>query len=550
MSDWDLKLNPSVRPAAGPVVVCVMDGVGIGVEDESNAVWLARTPHLDWLKANTLGTRLAAHGKAVGMPSDADMGNSEVGHNALGAGRVFDQGAKLVLNAVESGALFHSAAWQMSVARVRESGQPLHFIGLLSDGNVHSHIGHLKAMLLRADADGVQKVRLHVLLDGRDVHETSSLLYVDDLESLLGALRAKGRDYQIASGGGRMKVTMDRYEAEWGMVELGWKTHVLGEGRGFKSTREAILTFRDEKPGIDDQNLPAFVIHDEQGNAVGPIRDGASVIFFNFRGDRALELTQAFEAETFDKFPRGPRPDVFFCGMMQYDGDLKLPVHFLVDPPAIDYSLGEYLARNQVTQLAISETQKFGHVTYFWNGNRSGKFDDKTETYVEIPSDTLPFEERPWMKAAEITDRLLAELSTGKFRHARLNYANGDMVGHTGVRDSAIMAVEAVDLQLGRLLRWTEQAKAALIVTADHGNADEMYEHDKKGKLAVDERGKLKIKTSHTLNAVPFFVYAPSVSGLTLDASVQNPGLSNVAATTLRLLGYRAPEMFLPSLLA
>lgn len=549
MSDWDLKLNPSFRPAEGPVVVCVMDGVGLGVEDESNAVWLARTPHLDWLKANTATTSLAAHGKAVGMPSDADMGNSEVGHNALGAGRVFDQGAKLVLNAVESGQLFRSTAWQMSTARVRESGQPLHFIGLLSDGNVHSHINHLKAMVLRADSDGVQKVRIHALLDGRDVHETSALIYVDDLEQLLEALCAKGRDYRIASGGGRMKVTMDRYEAEWGMVELGWKTHVRGEGRGFKSTREAIQTFRDEKPGIDDQNLPAFVVVDEQGKPVGPIQDGAAVVFFNFRGDRAIELTQAFESETFDKFPRGKRPDVFFCGMMQYDGDLKLPVHFLVDPPAIDRSLGEYLARNNVTQLAISETQKYGHVTYFWNGNRSGKFDEKNETYVEIPSDTLPFEERPWMKAAEITDRLLADLSTGKYRHARLNYANGDMVGHTGVRDSAILAVEAVDLQVGRLMRWIEAAKGALIVTADHGNADEMFEHDKKGNLAYDDKGKIKLKTSHTLNAVPFHVYAPSLSELTLDTSVQKPGLANMAATTLRLLGYSAPEVFLPSIL-
>lgn len=549
MSAWDLKLKPSARPAQGPVVVCVMDGVGIGVEDESNAVWLARTPNLDWLKANTVGTTLAAHGKAVGMPSDADMGNSEVGHNAIGAGRVFDQGAKLVLHAVESGALFRSDAWQASVARVRQSGEPLHFIGLLSDGNVHSHIDHLKAMVTRADAEGVQKVRIHALLDGRDVHETSGLLYIDDVENLLGALRAKGRDYQIASGGGRMKVTMDRYEAEWNMVELGWKTHVLGEGRGFTTAREAVQTFRDEKPGIDDQNLPAFVIVDKQGQPVGPIRDGAAVIFFNFRGDRAIELTQAFENETFTKFERGPRPDVFFCGMMQYDGDLKLPQHFLVNPPAIDHSLGEYLARNNVTQLAISETQKYGHVTYFWNGNRSGKFDDKNETYIEIPSDTLPFDERPWMKSAEITDRIIAELETGKYRHARLNYANGDMVGHTGVRDAAILAVEAVDLELGRLMRWAQRAKGALIITADHGNADEMYEHDKKGKLAKDEAGKLKIKTSHTLNPVPLYVYAPGLEGLAIDTAVQAPGLGNLAATTLHLLGYQAPDVFLPSLL-
>lgn len=549
MSVWNLSKNLQLRPVEGPVVVCVMDGVGIGVEDESNAVWLARTPNLDWLKANVPGITLAAHGKAVGMPSDADMGNSEVGHNALGAGRVFDQGAKLVLNAVESGALFKSDAWLSSVARVRASKQPLHFIGLLSDGNVHSHIAHLKAMLVHADKDGVQSVRIHALLDGRDVHETSALIYIDDLEALLTELRAKGRDYRIASGGGRMKVTMDRYEAEWSMVELGWKTHVLGQGRGFASAREAVETFRQEKPGLDDQNLPPFVVVDKDGAPVGPIRDGGAVVFFNFRGDRAIELTQAFEYETMTKFDRGPRPDVLFCGMMQYDGDLKLPHRFLVDPPTIDYSLGEYLARNQVTQLAISETQKYGHVTYFWNGNRSGKFDDASETYIEIPSDTLPFEERPWMKAAEITDRLLLELQTGKYRHARLNYANGDMVGHTGVRDSAIQAVEAVDLQVGRLMRWIKQAKGALLVTADHGNADEMYEHDKKGNIAKDENGRLKIKTSHTLNPVPLYLYAPSLQDVSMDAAVPKPGLANVAATTFNLLGYQAPEAFLPSVL-
>ena len=550
MSEWDLQARPDFRGVEGPVVVCVMDGVGIGTQDESNAVWLARKPNLDWLANNTLTTTLAAHGLAVGMPSNADMGNSEVGHNALGAGRVFDQGAKLVGNAVKSGELFGSETWLACTAFVRQSKEPLHFIGLLSDGNVHSHIDHLKAMIVRADTDGVEKVRIHCLMDGRDVHETSGLLYIDDLETLLASMRDKGRDYRIASGGGRMKVTMDRYEADWDMVERGWKTHVLGQGRGFPSAAEAIRTFRAELPGIDDQNLPAFVVVDHAGLPVGPIRDGAAVICFNFRGDRAIELTQAFEYETFDKFERGPRPQVMFAGMMQYDGDLLLPSRFLVKPPAIDHSLGEYLARNKVSQLAISETQKYGHVTYFWNGNRSGKFDAKSETYIEIPSDSLPFEERPWMKASEITDRLLAELQTGKHRHARLNYANGDMVGHTGVRDAAVMAVEAVDLQLGRLMRWAKKAKGALLITADHGNADEMYEHDKKGNLAYDENGKIKIKTSHTLNPVPLYVYAPSLSGLKLATTVAEPGLSNMAATTLHLLGYRAPQAFEPSLLA
>lgn len=550
MSEWQLTKNSRVPQVHGPVVVCVMDGIGNGIQDESNAVWLARTPNLDWLRNNVPSTQLAAHGVAVGMPSNADMGNSEVGHNAIGAGRVFDQGAKLVQHAVDSGALFESQTWRKATERVRASGQPLHFIGLLSDGNVHSNISHLIAMIEGANEQGVEKVRVHALLDGRDVHETSGLIYIDQLEAVLSGLRDKGRDYLIASGGGRMKVTMDRYDADWGMVETGWRTHVQGLGRTFSSATEAINTYRDETPGIGDQNLPAFVVSGEDGKPVGTIEDGAAVLLFNFRGDRAVEITQAFEQDDLPAFDRGRRPDVFFAGMMQYDGDLQLPSNYLVSPPSIDHSVGEYLARNKVSQLAISETQKFGHVTYFWNGNRSGKFDDRTETYIEIPSDTLPFEERPWMKAAEISDTLVTELQTNKYRHARVNFANGDMVGHTGDRDAAVMAVEAVDLCVGRLMKFIKQSGGALLVTADHGNADEMFEHKKKStELARSPEGQLRVKTSHTLNSVPLHIYAPDNPSLSINPAIKEPGLGHLAATTVELLGFEKPDAFEPSLL-
>jgi len=546
MTKLALEPHPSFGGVEGPVAVVVMDGVGIGRRDESDAVWLARTPFLDRL-AKGCSTTLAAHGTAVGLPSDGDMGNSEVGHNALGAGRVFDQGAKLVNEAIESGSLFEGAAWREAVDRVNESGEPLHFIGLLSDGNVHSHIDHLLAMLERAASEGVKRARVHALLDGRDVPERSALEYVEQLEAKLEALNVDGRDYRVASGGGRMKVTMDRYEADWGMVERGWNLHVRGEGRAFGSLREAVETLRDET-GATDQNLPGFVIADG-GEPVGPIRDGAAVLFFNFRGDRALEITRAFEEDSFDAFDRSPRPDVFYAGMMQYDGDLQLPRTFLVEPPTIDRSVGEYLAASGVSQLAISETQKYGHVTYFWNGNRTEPFDPKLERYVEIPSDTRPFEERPWMKAAEITDRLIDDLRSGHFRHARVNYANGDMVGHTGFRDPAVIAVEAVDLCLGRLLPVIAELKGALIVTADHGNADLMYELDKKtGEPVPDGEGGFKPKTSHTLNPVPCHVYAPGAP-LAIDGSLERRGLANVAATALMLMGFAAPEGYHPSLL-
>ena len=547
-----LRPHPVSTGVSGPVVVCVMDGVGIGRHDESDAVWLAHTPHLDWLAANTPTTRLRAHGTAVGMPSEGDMGNSEVGHNALGAGRIFSQGAKLVQRAIESGSLFEGETgrvWQELVGRVRQSGEAFHLIGLLSDGNVHSHIQHLFALLQRLDLDEVPKARVHVLLDGRDVPETSALDYVDALEELLSKLGDKSdRDYRIASGGGRMLVTMDRYEADWSIVERGWKTHVHGEGRGFQSARQAIETLRGEDPGLSDQFLPPFVVVDgADGRPVGPMRDGASAVLFNFRGDRAIEISRAFEEDDFGAFDRGSRPEVAFAGMMEYDGDLEIPRRYLVEPPAIDRTLGEYLARNGISQLAISETQKYGHVTYFWNGNRSGRFDDASERYIEIPSDRLPFEQRPWMKAAEITDRLLSELATGDFRHARLNYANGDMVGHTGDREACIVAVEAVDLQLGRLLPAIRQLGGALVVTADHGNADEMFELDRNGEPKRDTEGRPMTRTSHTLNPVPFHLYAP---GHNLRVrNLEDAGLANVAATLLQLLGFAAPEDYRPSLL-
>ncbi|MBL8719844.1 MAG: 2,3-bisphosphoglycerate-independent phosphoglycerate mutase [Myxococcales bacterium] len=535
---------------SGPVVVVVMDGVGIGRGDEGDAVALARTPVLHHLRDTVPYRSLLAHGTAVGMPGDDDMGNSEVGHNAMGAGRVFDQGAKLVRGAIESGRIWEGTAWRGAVGTVRQSGEPLHFIGLLSDGNVHSHIDHLIAMIERAHERGVHSVRVHVLLDGRDVAETSALDYVDELERVLGGINEEhGRDYRVASGGGRMTTTMDRYEAEWGMVERGWNAHVHGRSdHRFPSLRAAVEGLRAEHPGVIDQNLPTFVIVDGAGKPVGPIRDGAAVILFNFRGDRAIEITRAFEQESFTHFDRGPVPKVFYAGMMQYDGDLRLPSRFLVSPPTIDRTLGEYLAHAGVPQLAISETQKYGHVTYFWNGNRTEPFDASTETYVEIESDVKPFEERPWMKAAEITDRLIQELKTGRYRHARVNYANGDMVGHTGVRESAIMAVEAVDLCLGRLLPVITALGGAALVTADHGNADEMIEIDKKTKqLQRDAHGHYRPKTSHTLNKVPLYVVgAPGVK-LVVN---EHAGLANLAATTLQLLGYAAPEGYAPSLLA
>jgi 2,3-bisphosphoglycerate-independent phosphoglycerate mutase len=386
-------------------------------------------------------------------------------------------------------------------------------------------------------------VRVHILLDGRDVPETSALDYVHPFEAFLAELRGPGFDAAIASGGGRMNITMDRYEANWSMVEKGWRIHVLGEGRQFASAAEAITTLRAETKAID-QDLPPFVIA-KDGKPLGPVNHGDSVIFFNFRGDRAIEISRAFEDKAFDKFDRVRHPNVVYAGMLEYDGDLHIPSNFLVPPPDIQNTMGEYFCAEGLAQLAISETQKYGHVTYFWNGNRSGKFSDTLEDYVEIPSDIIPFEQRPWMKAAEITDEMIRRLETGKYRFARCNYANGDMVGHTGNYDAALIAVATVDLQLTRLLKVVDRLGGVALITADHGNADEMYEMNKKTKQPdQNPDGSYKAKTAHTLNPVPFILYDNQTKGR-LDLIRGNDyGLSNVAATVANLLGFEPPEMW------
>ena len=544
-----LNVSEKFKGPKGPVVLVIMDGIGIGKRDAGDIVSQADTPNLDELKATTPYASLQAHGTAVGLPSDGDMGNSEVGHNAIGCGRVFSQGAALVNKSIESGRMFEGETWKNLVANVKSKDSSLHFIGLFSDGNVHSNIGHLEAMLKQAKKEGVKTARIHPLLDGRDVPSTSALDYVESFEKFLEEINADGSvDYAIASGGGRMNITMDRYNANWDMVKRGWDTHVRAEGRMFDTMTAAIETFRSEKPGILDQDLPPFVISRE-GKPVGPITDGDSVIFFNFRGDRALEITKAFEADDLEEFDRGPKPDVEYAGMMEYDGDLHVPKQYLVSPPAIDRTMGEYLSASGVSQYAVSETQKYGHVTYFFNGNRSGKFDKSLETYFEITSDILPFEDAPRMKADEITAAAVEAIASGKYRFIRLNYPNGDMVGHTGVLEAVRIAVEAVDKGVGKLMEAVREAGGIMVVSADHGNADDMLEIDKHtGEVKRDSDGQPKTKTAHSLNPVPVYFYDPlGQAGLKL-AELDSPGISNLAATCLVLLGFVPPEDYTPSL--
>lgn len=518
------------------VLLVVMDGIGFSKSGIGDAVARANTPVLDRLLAECPNTRLSAHGVAVGLPSDDDMGNSEVGHNALGCGQIFSQGAKLVNESIESGKMFTSTAWKEVTENCIKNASTLHFIGLLSDGNVHSNISHLVAMLKEAKGCGIKRVRIHALLDGRDVPATSAHIYVEQLEQVLLELNGTDFDAKIASGGGRMNITMDRYQADWNMVKRGWDTHVFGIGRQFSSAPEAIETYRSEL-NVIDQDMPAFVIA-KDGEPVGKILDKDSVVLFNFRGDRALELSMAFDNDDFSAFDRGNRPNVVYAGMLQYDGDLNLPKRYLVNPPEIHDTLSELLVKNNLNQYAVSETQKYGHVTYFWNGNKSEKFSETLETYREIPSDRVSFDQRPWMKSAEITDDLIAVMETEKYDFIRCNFPNGDMVGHTGNMDAVITSVEAVDLALTRLLPVAEKHGYTLIVTADHGNADEMLEKNKKGELQV--------RTAHSLNKVPFIIYDSNENYTIKEGAF---GLANVAPTVADIFGLEKPSCWEESMI-
>ena len=509
-----------------PIVLVVRDGVGKGDGGSGDAVAVAKTHTLDRLLATCPHTYLKAHGTAVGLPSDEDMGNSEVGHNALGCGQVYSQGAKLVGESIDTGALYESATWKDLVANAQDKA--MHFIGLLSDGNVHSNISHLIALLRQAHKEGVKKAYCHVLLDGRDVPATSSPEYVAQLEAVLAELNTEGCDYAIASGGGRMQVTMDRYEANWSMVELGWKTHVLGEGRQFASALEAIETYRNET-GALDQDLPAFVVA-RNGQPVAKIANGDSVILFNFRGDRAQEISLAFDRKDFDKFERPGYEGVKFAGMLQYDADLNIPENYLLQPPVITNTLTEVMVAAGINEYAVSETQKYGHVTYFWNGNRSGKVCEELETYEEIPSDVIPFDQAPAMKSKEITEKLVAAMASKKFGFLRCNYPNGDMVGHTGVMDAVITGMECVDAGLAAIIEAADQYGYTVLITADHGNADQMTE---------TKKGKTSVRTAHSLNPVPFIIYDKEK---TYTVKEGNYGLANVAPTVVKMMGLTAPE--------
>lgn len=510
----------------GPIVLAVMDGVGIAPDGPGNAVSLAHTEFLSRVSKEYLNIPLKASGEAVGILK-GDMGNSEVGHNALGSGQIIKQGIAKVESDFNTGKVYESRAWKKVIANILENHaeKTLHFSGIFSDGNVHSTIAHLEKMIDEASSEGVQHIRIHLVFDGRDVPPQSEPKYINRLESFLKNFNAKGRDYRIASGAGRMVAVADRYESDWSMVEKGWQMIVHGRADyTFKSAAEAIKAFRAQDPSVQDQYLPAFVVVDELGQPVGKVKERDSFIYYDFRADRAIEIAMAFTYHDFPYFSRDfDATSVVFAGMTEYNSDTHVPELQLVPPVTIDHTLNTFLGAHDISQFAISESVKFGHITYYFNGNSYDKAPG--EDHLKIPSDTLPFNTRPWMKSAEITDAVLDNLE--KYRFVRLNFPGGDMVGHFAEIEPTIAALEAIDLQLSRIAKKVDELGGMLLITADHGNAEEL----------LDENGEPK--TSHSTNLVPCIFYDNTKNR---EKYAQNPaakdlGLSNVAATIATLFG-------------
>ena len=533
-----MKLNYN-----GPVVLAVLDGVGLRREIAGNAVKQAHTEFLNFAVANYKTTALAASGEAVGILADS-MGNSEVGHNALGSGQIIKQGISSINDAISSGAIWETPTWKDIISRLKENNSTLHFSGIFSDGNVHSSIYHLERMIEQAHAEGIKRIRVHLVLDGRDTPPQSCLQYIGELEAFFASF-PDHPDYRIASGGGRMVFVADRYESDWSVVKAGWDAIVNGMApHQFTSATAAINTFREKDPNIQDQYIPPFVIF-ENGQPVGLVKNGDCFIYYDFRADRAIEIAQAFTYEDFPFFERvyyddegnkiDGKPDVYFAGLTEYNSDTHVPEHRLVEPITIKNTLNKLLCEHNISQLAVSETVKFGHITYYFNGNSYEK--TKGEEHIEIPSDTMPFDTRPWMKSAEITDAVINNL--GQFKFIRVNYPGGDMVGHFAELEPTITAIESIDIQLARIAKEVDRLGGVLIITADHGNAEELMDQDGKSK------------TAHTTNPVPFIIYDNTDNRNLYELqNLPDAGISNVAPTIANLLGIDSfPESWRSSLI-
>ena len=493
-----------------PLALIILDGFGCREETKGNAIAAARTPHLDHLMASCPHTRIGASGMDVGLP-DGQMGNSEVGHTNIGAGRIVYQELTRITKSFDEGEALGNPALTAAMENARRPGQALHLMGLLSDGGVHSHIRHLYGLMEMARRFAVERVYLHCFMDGRDVPPTSGIEFIAALQQKIKELGLG----QIATVSGRY-YAMDR-DNRWERVKLAYDAIVNGEGN--KDPDPVAVMQKSYDAGVTDEFIVPTVVTEGAG-----IKAGDSVIFFNFRPDRARELTRTLVDPDFAGFERekGFFPLTYIC-MTQYDATMP-NVEVAYRPESLANTLGEYLSRLGKTQLRIAETEKYAHVTFFFNGGVEAPYEGEDRVLIPSPK-VATYDLQPEMSAYAVTDEAVRRIESGRYDVIILNYANCDMVGHTGVFEAAVKAVEAVDTCLGRLLAALEKAGGRAFLTADHGNADQM----------ADENGAPF--TAHTTNPVPFVAIGFG------DVKLRSGGrLADIAPTMLQAMGLPQPE--------
>lgn len=507
-----------------PVLLAILDGWGYGDKTEINAIHLANTPNMDRWQRECPFTTLVAHNGAVGLP-EGQMGNSEVGHLNIGAGRIVYQDFTRINKAIETGDFFNNETLCGVIDRTAEAKGALHLLGLLSDGGVHSHINHLIALLEMAKRQGLSRVYVHAFMDGRDTPPKSGLAYMRALEDAMARIGVG----KVATVSGRY-YAMDR-DNRWQRVELAWQA--LVDGKGVHEAASS-LTAMEEAYGRDetDEFVKPTVIMDN-GAPVATINDNDSVVFFNFRADRARQLTHAFIDKSFDKFSTNRRPKLHeYVTFTVYEKDFDLAVAF--PPVSLSHILGEEVSGHGLKQLRIAETEKYAHVTYFFNGGREEPFPNEDRVLIPSPKEVATYDQKPEMSAYLVTEELLGRLADNPYSLVVLNFANGDMVGHSGIMAAAVKACEAVDECIGRLVDRFTALGGVVLITADHGNAEIMIDTKTGGPV-----------TAHSTSPVPFIMVGNDGDGLADGGT-----LTNIAPTILDLMGLPIPaEMESKSLL-
>lgn len=502
-----------------PLALIILDGWGVSPSEWGNAIHLAMVPNFTYLQANYPSTILKSSGERVGLP-EGQMGNSEVGHLNIGAGRVVYQDITRISRAIRTGEFYHNKVLEEVMQTVQAEGKALHLFGLLSDGGVHSHLNHLYALLEMARRFQLRHLFIHAFLDGRDVPPTSGITYIEEVENKCRELGVG----EIATLCGRY-YAMDR-DQRWERVAKAFNALVYGEGEQVTAASEALQD--SYAKGVTDEFVTPRVVVDSQGQPKGMVQPGDGVIFYNFRADRARELTRAFTDHDFDGFPRREGyPNVHYVCMTQYDVTIPAPVAF--PPQTLTNTLGEVLAEHNLKQLRIAETEKYAHVTFFFNGGVEAP--NPGEERLLIPSPKVAtYDLKPEMSAPEVTERVLSEIKRDLYDVIILNFANPDMVGHTGVLDAAVEAVQVVDRCLGQVIQGVLEKGGVALVTADHGNAEQMFEGEQ------DEP-----HTAHTTNPVPLILVGERYRSRQLR---EDGALEDIAPTILEILGIpRPPEM-------